>query len=238
MAAFHDLLHVANATRRHVCDRCGIITAWPAGRCCPRKGCVGQLQPRPFDPADENAIARWVAGASSSHLASLRSEEHTAQINKDLAKEIEEAFRGNGVNLLSSTTTFEMGINIGDLQKILLRNAPPTPAAYVQRVGRAGRGTDKNSVCVTLCRGTKYDLDMWRDPTRLMSGAMRAPTVFLENRVIAQRHFNAVAFAAFLRRLDADGFLPPQKQRIRLEGFLSVRFPFAITSYMAEVDSA
>ena len=219
---FHDLLHVANATRRHVCDRCGIITAWPAGRCCPRKGCVGQLQSRPFDPADENAIARWVAGASSSHLASLRSEEHTAQINKDLAKEIEEAFRGNGVNLLSSTTTFEMGINIGDLQKILLRNAPPTPAAYVQRVGRAGRGTDKNSVCVTLCRGTKYDLDMWRDPTRLMSGAMRAPTVFLENRVIAQRHFNAVAFAAFLRRLDADGFLPPQKQRIRLEGFLSL----------------
>src|SRR5271167_4045451 len=65
-------------------------------------------------------------------------------------------------------------------------------------------------------------IPMWRDPTRLMSGAMRAPTVFLENRVIAQRHFNAVAFAAFLRRLDADGFLPPQKQRIRLEGFLSL----------------
>jgi hypothetical protein len=217
---FHDLIRVVTPIQRHICDRCGIITAWPAGQCCPRKGCVGQLQPRGFNPSSENAIARWVAGVSTRHLASLRSEEHTAQINKDLAKEIEEAFRGDGVNLLSSTTTFEMGINIGDLQKILLRNAPPTSAAYVQRVGRAGRGADKNSICVTLCRGTKYDLDMWRDPTRLMSGAMRAPTVFLENRVIAQRHFNAVAFAAFLRVLDAHAFLPPQTQRIRLEGFL------------------
>ncbi len=217
---FHDQLNVIPAPERHVCDRCGIISAWSARCSCPRKGCMGTLEPFPFDSGAANAIARWVAGDVAIHFASLRSEEHTAQINKDLAKEIEEAFRGDGVNLLSSTTTFEMGINIGDLQKILLRNAPPTPAAYVQRVGRAGRGADKNSICVTLCRGTKYDLDMWNDPARLMSGKMRPPTVFLENHVIAQRHFNAVAFAAFLRNLDADGFLPENKQRIRLEGFL------------------
>ncbi len=217
---FHDQLRVIPARERTRCNRCGIVTAWSARGCCPRKGCRGQLELRDFDAAAENAIARWVAGADERHFASLRSEEHTAQINKDLAKEIEEAFRGNGVNLLSSTTTFEMGINIGDLQKILLRNAPPTPASYVQRVGRAGRGLDKNSVCVTLCRGTKYDLDMWNEPARLMSGTMRPPTVFLKNQIIAQRHFNAVAFAAFLRKLDADGFLQQGNQRIRLEGFL------------------
>ena len=39
-----------------------------------------------------------------------------------------------------------------------------------------------------------------------MSGTMRPPTVFLENRVIAQRHFNAVAFAAYLRELTSRGF--------------------------------
>ncbi len=217
---FHDHLRVFPARDRHVCNRCGIVTAWSARGCCPRKECRGQLESRAFDAAAENAIARWVAGADAMHFASLRSEEHTAQINKDLAKEIEEAFRGEGVNLLSSTTTFEMGINIGDLQKILLRNAPPTPASYVQRVGRSGRGADKNSVCVTLCRGTKYDLDMWKFPARLMSGKMRPPVVFLKNRVIAQRHFNAVAFAAYMRGLDAEGFLPDRKQRIRLEGFL------------------
>jgi hypothetical protein len=217
---FHDQLRIVHASERHVCDRCGIVTAWSARGCCPRKGCTGHLQPRMFEPTNENAIAQWVAGMEVRHFALLRSEEHTAQIDKDLAREIEESFRANGVNLLSSTTTFELGINIGDLQKVLLRNAPPTPAAYVQRAGRTGRGNDKNSVCVTLCRGTKYDLDMWQHPESLMSGRMRAPTVFLKNRIIAQRHFNAVAFAAFLRDLDAQGLLPDRKQRIRLEGFL------------------
>lgn len=109
---------------------------------------------------------------------------HTAQINKEVARRVEEDFRADGVNLLSSTTTFEMGINIGDLQKVLLRNAPPTSASYVQRVGRAGRGKDKNSVCVTVCRRTKYDADAWREPERLMSGTIRPPTVFLKNRLI------------------------------------------------------
>ena len=217
---FHEMLQVRAARERYVCSRCGIITAWAANECCPRKGCEGKLESRAFVTESENAIARWVAGTDGMNLTSLRSEEHTAQINKDVAREIEEAFRGDGVNLLSSTTTFEMGINIGDLQKVLLRNAPPTPAGYVQRIGRAGRGGDKNAVCVTLCRGTKYDLDMWSAPERLMSGTMRAPTVFLANRIIAQRHFNAVAFAAFLRELDSSGRLPEKKQSIRLEGFL------------------
>ena len=68
-----------------------------------------------------------------------------------------------------------------------------------QFVGRAGRGKDKNAVCVTLCRRTKYDADAWHNPTMLMSGIVRTPTVFTQNRIIAQRHFNAVLFALFLR---------------------------------------
>src|SRR5262249_9670989 len=151
----------------------------------------------------------------------LKSEEHTAQINKDLARRIEDEFRTEGVNLLSSTTTFEMGINIGHLQKVLLRNAPPSSASYVQRVGRAGRGKDKNAVCVTLCRRTKYDADTWNEPPRLMSGEVRTPTVFTQNRIIAQRHFNAVVFAKFLRIKIADErALGEVKQQIRLEAFL------------------
>ena len=128
------------------------------------------------------------------------------------------------MNLLSSTTTFEMGINIGDLQKVLLRNAPPTSANYVQRVGRTGRGKDKNAVCVTLCRRTKYDADAWNDPpNRLMSGEVRTPTVFTENRVIAQRHLNAVAFARFLRiKITEEGALGGEiTQRIPQVAFLA-----------------
>ena len=218
----HERIIIKPTERRHECPRCGIVTAYSANGVCPRKHCTGKLEERPFDAHTGNLISQWIAGTSEPHFTTLKSEEHTAQINKEVAKRIEDAFRAEGVNLLSSTTTFEMGINIGDLQKILLRNAPPASANYVQRVGRAGRGKDKNSVCVTICRRTKYDADAWEDPSRLMSGTIRPPTVFLKNRLIAQRHFNAIAFAHFLcvklREECALGEMPGQK--ISMEPFL------------------
>ena len=213
----HENLFVVKAPARYKCDRCGIVTVYSVRNCCPRKECVGKLQARLFSGSQENIIARWVAGTGESKFTTLKSEEHTAQINKDLAKKVEDEFRAEGVNLLSSTTTFEMGINIGDLQKVLLRNAPPSSANYVQRVGRAGRGEDKNAVCVTLCRRTKYDADAWSDPPgRLMSGEVRTPTVFTENQIIAQRHLNAVAFARFLRiKIAEEGLLGGEKLNSR-----------------------
>lgn len=217
----HERLFVTKPASRYVCSRCGIVTSYSARQVCPRKECEGKLEHRPFDPTHANIIARWVAGTHTPKFTTLKSEEHTAQISKDVAKIIEEDFRAAGVNLLSSTTTFEMGINIGDLQKILLRNAPPTSANYVQRVGRSGRGEDKNAICVTLCRRTKYDADAWSNPPRLMSGEVRPPTVFTKNPVIAQRHFNATVFAQFLRaKLKDERLLGDLQQRIRLEGFL------------------
>jgi len=219
----HERLFVSAlpAVSRHVCNRCGMVSAYSVRNCCPRKECEGMLEQRAFVPQTANIIARWVAGQDQPQFSTLKSEEHTAQIEKNLAKQIEDRFRDEGVNLLSSTTTFEMGINIGDLQKVLLRNAPPSSASYVQRVGRAGRGKEKNSVCVTLCRRTKYDADAWNDPPRLMSGALRAPTVFIQNKVIAQRHFNALVFSRFLRvRIADEHVLGRPGQQIRLEAFL------------------
>ena len=219
----HERLRVVPVVpeSRHVCNRCGIVSAYSVRKCCPRKECDGMLEQQAFDAGAPNIIARWVAGQGQPQFSTLKSEEHTAQIEKNLAKQIEDKFRDEGVNLLSSTTTFEMGINIGDLQKVLLRNAPPSSANYVQRVGRAGRGKEKNCVCVTLCRRTKYDADAWNNPPRLMSGAVRPPTVFIQNRVIAQRHFNALVFSRFLRiRIADENVLGRPGQQIRLEVFL------------------
>ena len=218
----YERIIVKPATDRFECPRCGIVTAYSARGVCPRKECDGTLEVVSFEKSRlaKNLIAQWVAGQSKPKFTTLKSEEHTAQINKELAKRIEDRFREDGVNLLSSTTTFELGVNIGDLQKALLRNAPPASANYVQRVGRTGRGKDKNSVCVTICRRTKYDADMWKEPERLMSGSIRPPTVFLENREIARRHFNAVAFARFLRDEYESALGRAPAQKIPLEPFL------------------
>jgi hypothetical protein len=220
----HEKFYLTRVKNRFVCNRCGIITAFSAKGVCPRKGCVGVLEEKIFNPQNENFVARWVSGCGEPQFYTLKSEEHTAQIDKNYAKQIEDEFRAeSGINLLSSTTTFEMGINIGDLQKVLLRNAPPTSASYVQRVGRAGRGKDKNAVCVTLCKRTKYDADAWENPSEhLMTGEISPPTVFIENRFIAQRHFNAVVFASFLReKLIDEKTLREIKQKTPLAPFLN-----------------
>ena len=245
----HEKLFVRVASARFECDRCGAITTLSFRGCCPRRGCRGKLQSTPFKSFQAGIVAQWVDGSARLRFSTLKSEEHTAQLDKELAKRIEDRFRATmtpnpgrrdfsrrepeyqleGVNLLSSTTTFEMGINIGDLQKVLLRNAPPSSANYVQRVGRAGRGRDKNSIAVTLCRRTKYDADAWEDPARLMSGLVRPPVVYLKNHVIAQRHFNAVAFAHFLRqKIRVEGALGDVSQTIRLEAFLPLSVRQAI----------
>lgn len=232
----HERLYVVRPESRYACTRCGIVTAYSAKGCCPRKECRGTLEPRPYDPARANIIERWVSGDGELHFTTLKSEEHTAQIKKDLAKQIEDEFRAEGVNLLSSTTTFELGVNIGDLQKVLLRNAPPASANYVQRSGRAGRGDEKNAVCVTLCRRSQYDSDAWEDPPRLMSGEVRPPTVFISNKVIAQRHFNAVAFAKFLSsKIRDERALGAVEQQIRLEAFLALEHRASIPSDWVKV---
>lgn len=220
----YERFYLIKAEQRFVCNRCGIVSAFSAKNVCPRKSCVGVLEEKPFDAENENLIARWVSGRGEPQFYTLKSEEHTAQIDKNYAKQVEDEFRAeSGINLLSSTTTFEMGINIGNLQKVLLRNAPPTSASYVQRVGRAGRGRDKNAVCVTLCKRTKYDADAWENPSeRLMTGEISPPTVFIENRFIAQRHFNAVVFARFLReKLIDEKVLREIKQKTPLAPFLA-----------------
>jgi DEAD/DEAH box helicase/Helicase conserved C-terminal domain len=235
----HEKLYVVRPERRFVCTRCGVVTAYSARACCPRKECQGTLEPHTYDPAQANIIERWVSGDEELRFTTLKSEEHTAQIKKDLAKQIEDEFRAEGINLLSSTTTFELGINIGDLQKVLLRNAPPASANYVQRAGRAGRGDEKNAVCVTLCRRSQYDSDAWKDPPRLMSGEVRPPTVFISNKVIAQRHFNAAAFAQFLRvKVSNEHALGGVAQQVPLEPFLALEHRAEIPSGWVKVQPA
>lgn len=231
----HERMSALITKNRYKCNRCGFISAYSLRDCCPKKSCEGKLVKHDFIPNDENIVAKWIYGDQNVSFKSLRSEEHTAQIDKDLAKTIEEDFRANGINLLSSTTTFEMGINIGDLQKVLLRNAPPNSANYTQRIGRAGRGLDKNAICVTLCRRSKYDSDAWKNPSdRLMLGEVKSPTVFVNNSVVAQRHFNAVIFSQYLRdKLITEKVLGSKdlKQSLPLELFLSHETKKAVPEY-------
>ena len=87
---------------------------------------------------------------SSSHSEPLYIKEHTAQLAKDQQTRYQEAFVQKKINALSCSTTFEMGVDVGSLETVYMRDVPPSPSNYVQRAGRAGRAKHSAAFVMTL----------------------------------------------------------------------------------------
>jgi len=123
----------------------------------------------------------------------LITREHTAQVPAQDRMKIEEQFKNpeSGLNCLVSTPTLELGVDIGDLDVVLLRNVPPLPANYWQRAGRAGR-RHRMAVIYTYCRKSIHDEYFFEDPLRILSEKIEVPRFNLRNNVMIQKHVNAI----------------------------------------------
>jgi hypothetical protein len=103
------------------------------------------------------------------------------------------------INVLSSSTTFEMGVDVGQLKAVFLRNVPPTPANYIQRAGRAGRRKEGAAFAVTYARATPHDQTNFFLPSSIVQGEVPVPRITLANRKLTQRHVNSFLLGGFLR---------------------------------------
>jgi hypothetical protein len=130
----------------------------------------------------------------------MRVEEHTGQLQADYAGELQEQFIRGDVNVLSCSTTFELGVDVGEVQTVLMRNVPPRPSNYVQRAGRAGRRLGAAALVVTYAQRRNHDLHYFERPDDLINGVVSPPIVSIDNVPIVRRHVHAVAFAAYERR--------------------------------------
>lgn len=180
------------------CAICGGVSVINIRGRCSRWRCSGRLR-----QADKNALMQnhyRILYESGGLPLTFYTEEHTAQIDTDEAEDRQDAFKNGQINLLSSSTTFEVGVDLGDLDVVFLRNVPPEPFNYTQRVGRAGR-RDTAGFALTYCRRNSHDLHYYEDPKeRAVKGEARPPLVHIENPKIIMRHITAAALAAFFKK--------------------------------------
>ncbi|HRZ06801.1 MAG TPA: DUF1998 domain-containing protein, partial [Candidatus Competibacteraceae bacterium] len=133
------------------------------------------------------------------HRRYIRAMEHSAQIaGFDLTRR-ETDFKAGKINLLSCSTTMEMGVDIGGLTAVAMNNVPPHPANFLQRAGRAGRRGETAALSFTLCKATPQGAAVFENPLWPFVSRLGLPQVALQSEPIVQRHLNALALAAFLR---------------------------------------
>ena len=127
----------------------------------------------------------------------LWAEEHSAQLEPKENRRLQNLFIAGKRNILSATTTLEVGIDIGGLSGVLMANIPPNKANYIQRSGRAGRRTDGSSIIVAYAKNRHFDQNIFRNFKFYMDKAHKKLTISLEKEKLVIRHFNSLMLSKF-----------------------------------------
>jgi hypothetical protein len=161
-----------------------------------------------FEPLDQNnhILAKdvWSENfyANIEEPIRMHTEELTGQTDASDAKNRQKAFKNiflnsnlnssnkkaEQIDVLSVTTTMEVGVDIGSLEATMMANMPPERYNYQQRVGRAGRGGQAYSIALTLCRGNSHDSYYYSNLDGMVNA--KPPTPFIpmeENSDISKR---------------------------------------------------
>ena len=229
------------------CDRCRRVHLRnnPTDRCMAWH-CDGTLRWRD-EPKDNYDLLLL-----DQEFTMLKVREHSAQIPAYERERLEAQFKDESstrLNTMVCTPTLELGVDIGGLDAVLMRNVPPLPANYWQRAGRAGRG-HRMALDVTYARSASHDRAYFQEPLKMLEGKVQPPSFNLKNGVMLAKHIHATVLttlfqlnreqalsAADLEQLDAALKLcfPPQIKPYLFDGSGNVRVAPLDVSPLREV---
>lgn len=179
------------------CDTCGVYSLHNIHGVCTSYRCDGKLKKY---AGERNRYSYYADLYQNRKSIPMIAKEHTAQLQSRHALTLQNEFEAGKVNVLSCSTTFEMGVDIGQLEAVFMRNVPPETSNYIQRAGRAGRRTDSTAFAMTYAKKRSHDLTYYQDPKRIISGKIKTPHIVKDNEKIFLRHMYSVALAWFFRK--------------------------------------
>lgn len=196
------------------------------GMKCVAWNCNGELLKKEIDLDDFDLMML------DRDVSILQPEEHSAQVPATIREKLERDFKDERheiPNTLVCTPTLEMGVDIGSLDCILMRNMPPLPANYWQRAGRAGR-RHRIAVDITYARPASFDQAYFKNPLKLLMGVIDPPSFNLKNEKLIEKHVHSTVIGWLRQR--AEGLDIPPDEREKILKTLMDSFPSRTGDYV------
>ncbi|MEU0241865.1 protein kinase [Nocardiopsis sp. NPDC006198] len=142
-----------------------------------------------------NVFFRDLYRGAAASLTGLVAREHTAQVPPEIREEREGLFSEAELKLLYCSPTMELGVDIKELNAVMMRNVPPTPANYAQRSGRGGRSGQPALITTYCATGNSHDQYYFRRSDRMVAGVVQPPRLDLANEDLVAAHLQAIWLA-------------------------------------------